>query len=506
MMSTGRIWMLATSVAFCHLTLLAQTPVASVQPPLPIPTLLEKEARESGNPLATYLSLLKFAERYRNSAAFAGIYEEGRLNYEEFLGVPFAGGEAMSLPAYKAKRSGRPMPIGPSYEPVGAVEVIIREARKTRIVIWAEEHHLPETRSLYETLLSKLADEGYKYLAAEAFADEVMGSDFTHPGYRSGYYLMDPVFSSAVRTAKSLGFKLVAYDTSERGPPGDHSFRDRTQAEQIQARLFADDPTAKVFVVAGRGHAAELKQSDGWTPMASVLKELTGIDPFTIYSPTMSQRLTPEEEHPFYRYATSRGLVEKPTIFVDRDAGRILGSASCDAYVFWPRISVTHGRPDWLVAKTGRKRVPIPDALLSVGGLRLVQAFAGGDPQTAIPADQILVRRGGSHLCLCCQRVGSGYASWTNTVALTDLPRWKSTEHQMHRSNQSHSHRGRCVSLFSRAIHGDIVHFYGRVLASRLREGRDKEVTCAGRGRCSSRTVIVEARTDTGLHMIEARR
>ena len=59
---------------------------------------------------------------------------------------------------------------------------------------------------------------------------------------------------------------------------------------------------------------------------------------------------------------------------------------------------------------------------------------------------------------------------------------------------------------FCSAIHAHILDFHARVLASRLREGRDEEVTCAGRGRCSNRTVIVEARTDTGLHMIEARR
>ena len=39
-----------------------------------------------------------------------------------------------------------------------------------------------------------------------------------------------------------------------------------------------------------------------------------------------------------------------------------------------------------------------------------------------------------------------------------------------------------------------------------LRAGRDEEVTCADRGRCSSRTVFEEARTHTGLHIIEARR
>ena len=39
-----------------------------------------------------------------------------------------------------------------------------------------------------------------------------------------------------------------------------------------------------------------------------------------------------------------------------------------------------------------------------------------------------------------------------------------------------------------------------------LREGRELEDTCADRGRCSSRTVFEEARTHTGLHIIEARR
>ncbi len=57
-----------------------------------------------------------------------------------------------------------------------------------------------------------------------------------------------------------------------------------------------------------------------------------------------------------------------------------------------------------------------------------------------------------------------------------------------------------------RAIHINILDFRARVLASRLREGRDEEVTYADRGRCSSRTVFEEARTHTGLPIVEARR
>ena len=125
--------------------------------------------------------------------------------------------------------------------------------------------------------------------------------------------------------------------------------------------------------------------------MASVLKRLTGIDPLTIFAPTMGQRMTPEEEDPYYRFATDRGLVKQPTIFVDHAKGELLGSGACDAYIFWPRIQVADGRPDWMTKAMGRKRVRIPRGLLSGHGMRLVQAFKNGEPAAAIPVDQVII-------------------------------------------------------------------------------------------------------------------
>src|SRR5438477_11503540 len=297
----------------------------------------------------------------------------------------------MSLPAFLRKTPSVETPIPISYEPESALTVIGREAGKARLVIFGEEHHLPQTRSLYESLLRVLWRQGYRYLAAETFTDEVMRPDFTYPDYDSGYYLRDPVFASAVRVAKDMGYKLIAYDTKERGPSGDASFRDRTQAENIKARTFDLDPGAKVFVIAGRGHASEETAQDGWTPMASVLKRLAGINPLTVYAPTMSQRLTSEEEDPLYRFATSRGLVRRPTIFVSRDEGRLLGSGSFDAYIFWPRIKIENGRPDWMIQALGRSRAQIPPQLRSGHGMRIVQAFREGDRATAIPVDQVVI-------------------------------------------------------------------------------------------------------------------
>lgn len=358
---------------------------------LVFPGLLKREALEAGNPLAPYAAMLDLEPQYQKSKIFAGIYPEIRLNFEEFLGFPLAGVQAMSLPMLRRKMPNVETPIPVPYKPESAVDVIEREARKTRVVVLGEEHHLPQTRSVFETLLRVLWRQGYRYLAAETFSDEVMNPGFKYPDYQSGYYLLDPVFASAIRVAKDMGYKLIAYDTKERGPSGDASFRDRTQAENIKARTFDLDPQAKVFIIAGRGHASERTAQDGWTPMASVLKRLTGIDPLTVYAPTMSQRLTSEEEDPLYRFATSRGLVKQPTIFVTRVEGRLLGSDSFDAYIFWPRIKIEDGRPDWMVQALGRRRTRIPTQLRSGRGMRLVQAFREGDPASAIPVDQVIL-------------------------------------------------------------------------------------------------------------------
>src|SRR5262245_50222464 len=345
-----RVSLLPTLLALVLPPLAAQ----DAPPSLPFPGLLKRAEREAGNPLATYAAMVELDAQYRASPVFAEIYPEVRLNYEEFLGVPEAGVQAMSLPALRAAPSAGEQSIPDGFLPVPAVSAIARAAAVTRLVIFGEEHHLPQTRCLYEAMLRRLWDLGYRWLAAESFAPEVMEDGFRVPDYHSGYYTMDPVFASVERTARELGYRLVAYDTSERGPPDDGSFRDRTQAQNLKRLVFDVDPEAKLLVIAGRGHAAEVAPGDGWTPMASVLKEITGIDPFTLYAPTMSERLTREEEDPLYRDATARGLVQEPVLFADA-SGRWLGSGNCDAWVFWPRVHVVDGRPDWMTSAMGRK-------------------------------------------------------------------------------------------------------------------------------------------------------
>ncbi len=124
--------------------------------------------------------------------------------------------------------------------------------------------------------------------------------------------------------------------------------------------------------------------------MAYVLKQLTGIDPLTIYSPTMTERLAPEDEDALYRHATNHGLVTEPVIFEHRGAAASAGFAF-DAYVFFPRTRLIGGRPRLDDDDAGASCGSIPGTLLRGSGLRLIQAFPSGSSAMSIPQDQILI-------------------------------------------------------------------------------------------------------------------
>jgi hypothetical protein len=182
---------------------------------------------------------------------------------------------------------------------------------------------------------------------------------------------------------------LIDYDSKETSPT-EPSLRDIRQAENIVNKIFKKDPAARVFIIAGRGHASEII-SGGWKPMAYNLKQLTGIDPFTMMTQTMTERLSREQEDPNYKKAVELNLVEGISILKKNGEVKYFGSDAFDAYVFFPRTQIINGRPNWMFA-SGRKSVPFPFKNLELGkGLFLVQAFLEDQPYHTVPVDQIVI-------------------------------------------------------------------------------------------------------------------
>jgi hypothetical protein len=73
----------------------------SQEPNLILPILLKREELQAGNPLATYAAMIELEPQYLKFKIFADFYRQTRFNFEEFMGLPLAGVQAMSLPSLR---------------------------------------------------------------------------------------------------------------------------------------------------------------------------------------------------------------------------------------------------------------------------------------------------------------------------------------------------------------------------------------------------------------------
>jgi hypothetical protein len=280
----------------------------------------------------------------------------------------------------------RPGACDRGVETAGSIQERVADlARSTQIVIINEAHDIPWHRMTTQSLLGPLWDQGYRYLAAEAFSEEV--GDYPDEEFgrlSAGYYTVDPTFGELIRTAKRLGYKLVPYEAAP--PPatfdGSRSeriaLREERQANHLMDRIFASDPTAKVIVHVGYSHAAEvpIPLFDGGTMpwMAARLKEKSEIDPLTI-----------DQTH--CRSTDDSLELVNPTNQTPRGA--------FDLAIAYPVIDTSHGRATWR-SSPDKRLIDPPEESLPLVGRAVLEARYRDEPEAAIPVDRLLIQSGES--------------------------------------------------------------------------------------------------------------
>lgn len=284
---------------------------------------------------------------------------------------------------YRAKRCA---PLAGSIDVFAAIE---RAARATSIVIINESHERSQHRGFIAEVARRLRPLGYDGLAIETLAnskpdtpEKSRPSFLRQPGLTyleddDGYYLSEAGFGRLGRTAKALGYGLLAYEIIDEGPSPDLTqdqriaVREEAQATNLAAYL-AGKPGAKLLVHVGYSHAAEVPRTDGARFMAARLKEKTGIDPLTI-----SQ-------------TTCRGggdAARLAALPADQPAGTF------DLVVDHPTARFERGRPVWR-GRTGDRSIDIPRSLRPAAGWRVIEARPVGEPVTSVPMDRVAIRRG----------------------------------------------------------------------------------------------------------------
>lgn len=161
-----------------------------------------------------------------------------------------------------------------------AIDTIIKEAKKHKIVMINENHFYPNHRLLVFDLLQSLKDVGYKYLAMEALntkQDSILNLANSYPTLETGFYTSEQNYSNLIRAAKELGFEFVAYENTD-----SNKNREISQAENLYNKTFLINPNSKVVVLAGIDHILEKPTNRGKEWMATVFKNKYNIDPLTI--------------------------------------------------------------------------------------------------------------------------------------------------------------------------------------------------------------------------------
>jgi hypothetical protein len=351
-----------------------------------------------------YLQGLEALERERSRPDF------DRTSYDQALSFVRGASVGHRPPGERPCAATAAAEVNGNVQAADAVKEIVRQARSAQIVILNEDHLEPRHRAFALQVARALRPLGYRHLALEALIADYQDSGAAeqmrkltergHPVFTDGMYTNDPMFADFLTQAIALGYQPQAYDGGPRTAGDRVAAREQSQAENIARRILATDPRAKVLVYVGFRHATEVPFDGGlgrqmdW--MARRLKRITGIDPMTI----------DQREHIPAECLSERILREGIRVnrfgdVVLRKNGRPFAFGSyrgaVDLHVLHLPVAPISGRPAWMT-QVGRRPLPVPASLLWGNSRKLIQAFAPGASQDAVPIDQILAEPGEKRL------------------------------------------------------------------------------------------------------------
>ncbi|MDX1942093.1 MAG: hypothetical protein SFU99_16135 [Saprospiraceae bacterium] len=291
------------------------------------------------------------------------------------------------------------------YKPESALHYIAQRAQNEQIIILNEAHPKPLHRVFAEQLLDSLYAAGFRYLGLEAlqmsFSDTTriieMDTFLNKRGYPysspiTGTYTCEPQFGNLIRTAIQKGFHVFGYEAM--GFQRKQMSRDSAQALNVQ-RILLNNPKAKILLFCGYSHLLEQPQpcpKDNpdckqllW--MAYHLKNLTGIDPFTINQDILTERLATSES-PYFKIINA----DQPSVFINKNGKVFNGLENLDLYdilIYHPRTKYIKGRPDWLLRNGKFKYYQLNKSEITINCPCQVRAYDAHESEAATPIDMM---------------------------------------------------------------------------------------------------------------------
>ncbi len=277
--------------------------------------------------------------------------------------------------------------------PFSAKDFIIQKAKEgEKVIMINEAHYKSHHRILTNSVLKELYEQGFRYLALEALADDSLLVQRKYPlVMKSGFYTNEPMYGNMIREALKLGYTLIGYDYdgvcdfNSASPNYCKNVREIGQAKNLQ-QIILQDKNAKILVHAGYGHIRETPEGD-WLKMADIFKILTGINPLTIDQTSLSEKSNLLFENPYTDYFIQKFQFKEPIILLNQDKTVWTSPKrkGYDAQVVFPRD--INGALQVLLPSY--QKFMIPKKHLKKGNF--IQFFATSETAEAVPINQIVV-------------------------------------------------------------------------------------------------------------------
>jgi len=291
-----------------------------------------------------------------------------------------------------------------------ALETIAQAARGRQIVMLNEAHHAARCRAFAGLVAARLADEGFTVFAAETFDNAKRPSEAAQSLNAGapitpalGWYLADPVYAETVRAARRRGYRFAAYEARAAqlaGATGAAQLeaREDGEANNFIADILERSPKARVLVLCGYDHLRKGEVAGGSMWFAARLKAKTGIDPLCISQSWSVPPPDPAREPPALKTILDQFAPAAPVVLFDKNNEALRLSApkaAFDLEVVHPRLAPIDGRPGWLAALPGRKKMRFAMPGL-VDAYSLVQAVPVAETTAAnvVPSDQYPLKLG----------------------------------------------------------------------------------------------------------------
>ncbi|WP_159477236.1 hypothetical protein [Dyadobacter sp. 3J3] len=308
--------------------------------------------------------------------SFIGEYHKALKTYDK------SGGEEPEFPYSDIN-------ILSKYQVRPAVDYIIEQSKKEKIIIINEAHHQPAHRVFTESLLEGLYKNGYRYLGLETLAEDSLLNIRKWPLVNDGYYSREPQFGNMIRKALKIGFTLFCYeDLSD--PEG----REIGEAKNIK-KIIDKDERAKILIHCGFGHLLEDYNVEPLR-MAGALKKISGIDPFSIDQVDWTEHSNSAYEARYYQFAQT----QYSAVFIDTNGNPYnmrRDSSLVDLKVAHPRTQYISKRPSWLLRNDSWKEYKLDKIKFDINFPCLISAYPikEDDKAESVPIDQIEINNYG---------------------------------------------------------------------------------------------------------------